>query len=345
MSHRQQSVLIVNQHLDFLAAKLVGSYTVLKAWEPMSDEDYREVVALVVAGEVSLHNDFVAKFPNVKLIACFTSGYDGIDVTTAAKLGISVSHAVDVNSDDVADHALGLLLAWERDLVKGNEMVRNGQWCAQRKTLTRSIEGLRVGIIGMGAIGMAVARRCAAFRLEVAWWGPNPKPQLDIPRRETLMDLAAASDVMIVCSRADPSNRHLISSDVLEALGPQGLLINVARGSLIDEDALISALRCGKLGGAALDVFENEPTDPVRWRDTPNVILTPHTAGATGQAVSRMISQLAANLDSFFDGRELVTPVLWADADNRLFGLSCGTASMADTSSLNKTPNYCVRLR
>ncbi|MFP5296840.1 MAG: NAD(P)-dependent oxidoreductase, partial [Alphaproteobacteria bacterium] len=140
------------------------------------------------------------------------------------------------------------------------------------------------------------------------WWGPREK-EAPWPRASTLLELARDSDVLVVACRADESNRGLISREVIEALGPQGLLVNVARGQLVDEDALIAALRAGRLGQAALDVFEDEPTDPARWADVPNTVLTPHTGGATTEAVQGMLMLLLENLQAAFSGAPLKTPV------------------------------------
>lgn len=310
MTHPSNGVLVVNKHIEFVAPKLSPKYSVFKAWSSISRTDRASVKALVVAGETPFDRSLLSEFPNVRLIACLTSGYDGVDVAWAGRHGIDVTHAVGVNHEDVADHAVGLMIAWERGLVQGNQAVLSGEWRAERKTLTRSINGLRVGIVGMGAIGKAIVKRCAAFDLQIEWWGPNPKPQVTLRRRETLTDLAAASDVLFVCSRAEEGNRHMISDEVQKEIGSKGLLINVARGSLVDEDALIRNLKSGKLGGAALDVFETEPTDPSRWRDVPNAILTPHTGGATLEAIPKMLAQLELNLDALFEGTDLVTPVM-----------------------------------
>jgi lactate dehydrogenase-like 2-hydroxyacid dehydrogenase len=144
--------------------------------------------------------------------------------------------------------------------------------------------------------------------MSVSWWGPRDKAA-PWPRAASLVDLAKASDILVVACRADDDNKGLISREVVEALGPDGLLVNVARGRLVDEDALIAALKSGRLGGAALDVFEPEPTDPARWADLPDVVLTPHTGGATTQAVQAMLMLLLQNLDAGLNGRPLVTPV------------------------------------
>jgi len=209
----------------------------------------------------------------------------------------------------IADHAIGLLIGWVRGLVTGDALVRRGDWNAAQKVVTRSLRNVSVGIVGMGAIGRVIASRCTGLGLPVRWWGPRPKSDVIYHRSTDLISLARDSSVLIVASSANDTNRHLISYVVLDALGPEGLLINVARGSLVDEDALIGRLQRGEIAGAALDVFAQEPTPPDRWRDLPNVILTPHSAGATRAVLPKMIDQLVMNLDAFFSGRRLVTPV------------------------------------
>jgi lactate dehydrogenase-like 2-hydroxyacid dehydrogenase len=171
------------------------------------------------------------------------------------------------------------------------------------------MRGARLGIVGMGAIGVAIAERAAAMKMRISWWGPRDKPGLPWPRASTLDALAGDSDILVVAARADESNRGLIAAAILDRLGPDGLLVNVARGQLVDETALIRALKEGRLGGAALDVFDPEPTDPARWADVPSVVLTPHTGGATHEAVARMATTLLANLAAHFAARPLPSPV------------------------------------
>ena len=175
--------------------------------------------------------------------------------------------------------------------------------------LTPSLGGRRVGIVGLGAIGEAVARRCEAFALSVAWWGPREKPDAPWPRSADLTALARDSDILVVAARATEQNRGLISGEVLGALGEEGLLVNVSRGQVVDEDALIAALRSGRLGMAALDVFAEEPTPAERWAGVPNLVLTPHTAGATSAAVPKMAAMTRENLLRFFRGEALLSPV------------------------------------
>jgi len=303
------AILIMQRHLAPLTAFLDGPYTVYRFWEGPPVEARDDIRAMVVAGEFALDKPLIESLPRLELIACFTSGYDGIDVDWCRDRGLPVTHAPGVNHEDVADHALGLIISARRRIAEGDRALRAGQWTPDAKTITPSLNHLRVGVVGMGLIGEAVARRCEALRMRVAWWGPREKAA-GWPRAASLDDLARDSDVLVVACRADENNRGLISRAVIEALGPDGLLVNVARGQLVDEDALIAALTAGKLGHAALDVFETEPTDPARWADVPNTTLTPHTAGATNEAVQGMLGLLLENLSAHFEGRPLKTPVV-----------------------------------
>lgn len=303
------AVLIMHRHLAPLTAFLESAYTVHRFWEGPPVEAAQAIEALVVAGEFELDKHLIESLPKLGLIACFTSGYDGIDVAWARARGLKVTHAPGVNHEDVADHALGLILGARREIVSGDRQVRAGGWTLDAKTITRSMHGQKLGVVGLGLIGQALARRAEACRMTVSWWGPNPKPDVAWPRVEDLVELAKKSDILAVACRADDSNRGLISRDVIEALGPEGLLVNVSRGQVVDEDAVIEALRAGKLGSAALDVFIEEPTPAIRWLDVPNVVLTPHTGGATTEAVQGMLGLMMANLAAYFAGEPLKTPV------------------------------------
>lgn len=301
------AVLIVQPHLAPLSAFLEGTCDVYRLWEHPPIEAEGDIRALVVAGEFPLDQVLIARLPNLSLIACFTSGYDGIDVPWCRARGLAVSHAPGVNHEDVADHAMGLVLASVRRIAEGDRQIRAGGWTPETRTITPSLGGLRLGVVGLGHIGEAVARRAEAFRMTVAWWGPRDKPA-PWPRASSLTELARDSDVLVLACRADDSNRGLVSREVIEALGPDGLLVNVARGQLVDEDGLVDALKSGRLGGAALDVFQDEPTDPARWADVPNLVLTPHTGGATTQAVQGMLMLLLQNLQAHFADEPLKTP-------------------------------------
>ena len=243
------------------------------------------------------------------LIACVSVGYDGIDVPGCRAHGIAVTHSQGLNADDVADHAVGSFIAAWRGIVTGDRIVREDRWThADRMRPRPGLMGKKAGIVGLGHIGEAVARRVEPFGMTVSWWGPNDK-ESRWPKAQSLLALARDSDALFVCCRGDAVNHHLISQPVIEALGAWGCLVNVARGSVVDEDALIAALKDGRLGMAALDVFETEPTPAARWADVPNTVLTPHTAGGTLESIPKMVGQTLENLKRFFNDEPLLSPV------------------------------------
>ena len=304
---QRPALLIMQRHLAPLTAFLESQYDVYRFWEGPPVEAAHDIRALVVAGEFPLDKPLIESLPNLQLIACFTSGYDRIDVAWCRARGLAVTHAPGVNHEDVADHALGLILAARRQIAAGDRALRAGGWTVDAKTITPSLNGQRLGVVGLGHIGEAVARRAEVLRMAVKWWGPRDKAAA-WPRAGSLLELARDSDILVVACKADDGNVGLISREVIEALGPDGLLVNVARGQLVDEAALIAALKDGRLGQAALDVFEDEPTDPARWADAPNTVLTPHTGGATTEAVQGMLRLLMQNLEAAFAGEPLKTP-------------------------------------
>lgn len=305
---QRPAVLIMQRHLAPLSGFLESAYDVYRFWEGPPIEAAHDIRVMVVAGEATLDKALIERLPNLDLLACFTSGYDGIDIDWCRERGLPVTHAPGVNHEDVADHALGLILAARRQIASGDRQVRSGGWTAETRTITASLGGQKLGIVGLGHIGKAVADRAEAFRMAVSWWGPRPH-DAEWPRAESLEALAKASDILVVACKADETNRGLISRNILDALGADGLLVNVSRGQVVDEDALIAALKSGALGQAALDVFAEEPTDPNRWADVPNVVLTPHTAGATTAGVQGMLMLLMQNLQAHFAGEPLKTPV------------------------------------
>ncbi|WP_426022939.1 2-hydroxyacid dehydrogenase [Brevundimonas sp. PWP3-1b1] len=305
---QRPAVLIMQRHLAPLSGFLESAYDVYRFWEGPPIEAAHDIRVMVVAGEAALDKALIERLPNLDLIACFTSGYDGIDVDWCRERGLPVTHAPGVNHEDVADHALGLILAARRQIASGDRQVRAGDWTAETRTITASLGGQKLGIVGLGHIGKAVADRAEAFRMAVSWWGPRPH-DAEWPRADSLLAMAKASDILVVACKADETNRGLISREILDALGPDGLLVNVSRGQVVDEDALIAALKSGSLGQAALDVFVEEPTDPNRWADVPNIVLTPHTAGATTAGVQGMLMLLMQNLQAHFASEPLKTPV------------------------------------
>ena len=307
-------ILLSHEMLIPLQPLLEGAYEVHRLWDypdrmAFLDGPGRRVRAIVHAGEFALSRDMLSEMSQLGLIACVSVGYDGVDVPWCKAHGIAVTHSTGLNAADVADHAVGLVLAAWRGIVEGDHRLRSGHWThAERMAPRHGLRGRKVGIVGLGHIGEAVASRLSAFEMKISWWGPRPK-ESDYHRADSLMALARDSDVLVVCSRSDASNHHLINQAVIEAVGPQGLIVNVARGALIDEDALIEALKAGALGMAALDVYAQEPTPAARWVGVPHTVLTPHSAGATLDSIPAMVSLTLENLRRYFHGEPLATPV------------------------------------
>jgi phosphoglycerate dehydrogenase-like enzyme len=266
-----------------------------------------KVEVIVSAGE-PLDTALVEALPNLKLVACFSTGYAGIDLAHLRARGVALTSAAGVNAHDVADHAIALLLAWWHGIPRADRDVRAGKW---REGLAPrpSLRGKRAGIVGLGRIGQEIAQRAAALGLAVRWWGPRAKPDAAYERATSLIALAEESDILFIASRAVPANKGQIDGTVLEALGSGGLLVNVSRGFLVDEPALLHALEAGIIAGAALDVFAHEPTAAHLWNRFENVVLSPHLAGYTREAGVAMFGQLRANLRRYFAGEELLSPV------------------------------------
>jgi len=279
-----------------------------RAWD-LSDADRAQVRVILHAGEFKLEPGDLLALPKLGLVACVSAGYDGVDVAWYRARGIEVTHAEGLNAEDVADHAIGLIIAAWRNIPAGDRRVREGLWRHEdRMTPQPSLNRRKLGVVGLGHIGVGVARRAEAMRMQVRWWGPREK-ESRWPRAESLMALAQDSDILVVACRADASNRGMIGREIIEAVGPSGLIVNVARGSLVDEAALIAALKEGRLWRAALDVFETEPTPGERWADVPGVVLTPHTAGVSTEAVPLMVAQAIDNVRRFLAGEPVVSPV------------------------------------
>jgi lactate dehydrogenase-like 2-hydroxyacid dehydrogenase len=243
--------------------------------------------------------------PQIALVHVLGAGYDGFDPRALRDRGILLANAGDLNSDFVADHVMALALAVNRRVIEANEWVRSGQWARREFPPLRSFSGQRAGIVGLGNIGQAVARRLAGFDMPVSWWGPREKPGEPLPRADSLLALARDSDLLVVCCIGGPDTHRLIDAEVIDALGPAGVLVSVARGSVVDEDALIAALKDGRLGSAGLDVFEEEPTPPARWAAVPNVVLTPHHGAVTKELGTMMPQALSENIHRFLAGQQV----------------------------------------
>jgi len=308
-------ILLLHEVMDTVTPMIVPEFEVLKLWE------YRDFDALLAeAGDavrvIATHgghpigHELVEALPNLGLIASVGVGYDGVDVGHARANGVEVTYGAGVNADDVADVALGLILVGACDMMGGYRRLMAGEWTeTYRGPQRRSMRQRHVGIFGLGMIGNAITRRLEPFGCRISWYGPNPKPNVSYPRAESLAALAREVDILVVAAPLDAATEKVVDREIIDALGPDGLLVNIARGGLVDEDAMIAALRDGRLGAAALDVQEEEPTPPARWHDVPNVFLTPHIGGFATGGLLNIGETLRQNLRRFFAGEPVLHPV------------------------------------
>lgn len=251
----------------------------------------------------------IAMLPKLEIISCFGAGVDGIDLAAAREREIPVTNTPGVMAEECADLAIGMMLASARQIVYADYHVRGGGWLRGPIPLGRSIGGKTVGVVGLGGVGRAVADRAQAFRTTVLWSGPLPKPDAPYEYVADLVEMARRSDFLMVACKGGEETRGLISATVIDALGPQGTLINIARGSVVDEQALIERLRDGRLGFAALDVFQSEPRVAPALLELPNVLVQPHQGSATVETRTAIGQLMIDNLTAHFAGRKLPTPV------------------------------------
>lgn len=248
--------------------------------------------------------------PNLKIIGNYGVGYDGVDVKRAVERGIVVTNTPNVLNNDVANTAILLMLAVSRCLVRDDRWVRSGNWKAKGDApLTRSIEGKTVGILGLGRIGETIARKLEAFSCEVVYHSRNEKPGVKWRYFGDLAAMAKAVDYLVVITPGGAATKHLVNRSVIDALGPEGTLINVARGSVVDEKEVVRALADGRLGWAGLDVFESEPNVPEELFAMDNVVLLPHVGSATVETRQAMGDLVVENITRFFENGKVVTPV------------------------------------
>lgn len=268
-----------------------------------------EFRAVVTSGHHGIAPAVADKLPQLAIVAINGVGYDRVDLDAMAARGVRVTNTPDVLSDDVADLAIALMLNVMRQLPASEQHVREGLWPAGSAPLARRASGRRYGIVGLGRIGQAIAKRLAGFGGSIAYTSQTPK-ESSWQFHADVQSLAAASEVLFVATASSAKTRGLIDRGVLEALGPQGVLVNIARGAIVDEDALVSAITERRIWGAGLDVFVNEPHVPEALRRSPYVALAPHVGSATSETRAAMGQLMLDNLAAFFAGRPLLTPVV-----------------------------------
>lgn len=263
--------------------------------------------AVLTRGPLGLYGDEIAALPALKIICVIGAGYEHVDLQAASDRGISVTNGAGVNASSVADHAMALLLSLVRDIPRADAAVRRGEW---PKIMRPSLAGKRLGILGLGAVGMAIAKRAAnGFDMSVSYHNRQHRSDVPYSYCSTPTELARASDFLIVATPGGLGTQHLINRQVLDALGPKGFLVNIARASVVVTADLINALEQRRIGGAALDVFDHEPKVPDALKGLTNVVLTPHVAGLSPEATQGTVELVGKNLVAFFAGRPVLTPI------------------------------------
>ncbi|MBV8329734.1 MAG: 2-hydroxyacid dehydrogenase [Verrucomicrobia bacterium] len=305
-------ILMVAPMTPKFVAELERGYVVHRLWEAPDQDAFLKKVgpnikAMTTNGALGASGSLIDALPNLEIIVCYGVGVDAIDLPLARKRGIPVTTTPNVLTEDVADMALALLLATARQIVLGDHYVRTGQWATGEMALTRRVNGKRIGIFGLGRVGKALAKRLEALNMKISYTG---RKESDVPYMfyTKLVTMAADVDFLVVTAAGGEATRKAVDRPVLEALGAKGILINVSRGSIVDEEALVQVLKEGKLGGAGLDVFATEPNVPQELRSMPNVVLQPHHASGTIEARSAMGDLLLQNLEAHFAGKPLLTP-------------------------------------
>ncbi len=318
---KSTTVLMPVPMMPMIQEGLASTFTLLKAWEQPDPEAFMTAHASAVRGIAAgfakrFDSAFLGRFSGLEIVANFGVGYDSVDAAWCGQNGVIVTNTPDVLTDEVADLTIGLLLATLRQLPQADAYVRRGDWLKAPFPLSATLRGRRVGIIGLGRIGKAIAERLEGFGVSIAYHGRSAQGDVRYAYHPTLVGLAEAVDVLISVAPGGAATHHMISTEVLSALGAKGIFINVGRGSVVDETALIAALASGTIMSAGLDVFEDEPRVPQALIDMPHVVLLPHV-GSASHHTRRLMGQLVVdNLVSWFAKGHPLTPVAetpWAE--------------------------------
>jgi lactate dehydrogenase-like 2-hydroxyacid dehydrogenase len=308
-------VLSIGSFPDATNAELARRFAVTHHFQPPAPDALGaglkvRIRAIATEANRGASGALIEALPKLEVIAVFGVGTDSIDLAAARERSIAVTNTPGILTDEVADLAIGLMLASARQILFADRYVREGIWASKGPIpLGRSVGGKTMGVLGLGGIGRAIADRGAALRMRVLYQGPRRKPDAPYEYLSDPVELARQSDYLMVACKGGPDTRHLVSAAVIEALGPQGTLINVARGSVVEERALIAALAQNRLGHAALDVFESEPDPSPALLALPNVIVQPHHGSATVETRTAIGALMIDNLSAHFAGRPLLTPV------------------------------------
>jgi hydroxypyruvate reductase len=306
-------IAVIGAQRPFVLEELERDFTVHQVWEAADKVAALAPVAAGVRGVVThamagLSKGVIQALPNLEICAIMGVGLETTDLGAARERGVVVT-TTPVLYDDVADLGVILALCASRRIVEADRFVRSGRWLQGRIAPARKFSGKRAGILGLGRIGTALAPRLAAFGLRIGYYDPLPKPGVPYQAYGSPLALAQNSDILFLCAAGAAGRGHIVTAEILDALGPEGIFVNVARGWLVDEAALVQALTEGRLGAAGLDVFEHEPEVPKELLDLDNVVLTPHIASNTEETIRVMGECVLDNVRSWFAGRGAVTPV------------------------------------
>ncbi|XBI97905.1 hypothetical protein VPH35_018204 [Triticum aestivum] len=308
-SNSKPVVLLADPIIPEYELELSARYSLL----PLADVDAdtaASVRALLTVELPAVTAELMGALPKLELVLASSVGVDHVDLAACRRRGIAVTNAGGAFSDDAADYTVGLVIAALRRVAAADLYVRRGGWLAGGDyPLASKVSGKRVGIVGLGNIGSRIARRLAAFGCAVSYNSRSPKPSSPYSFVPTVRELAAGSDVLVLSCALTEETKHVVNREVMEALGKDGVLVNVGRGGLVDEPELVRCLQQGVIGGAGLDVFENEPDVPPELFSMDNVVLSAHRAVATPESIRGTIELVAANLDAFFAGKPLLSPV------------------------------------
>ena len=303
-------VLMMNAYVQDLVKLPESDFDIEVLSDHADRDDYLRrhgagITALVATGVERLDAARLDLLPDLRLISVIAAGMSGIDLEAARARGVAVTNAGALNAGDVADMAITMMLTVRRDIIACYAYVREGKWMERRMPPGRSISAERIGIVGLGHIGRAVAERLVPFGCDVRWWGPNPKPDAPWRREEDLRTLSEWASTLFIAVAGNDDTAGLIDTGIIHALGPDGLIGNVSRGFVIDEAAMLAALRDGSLGWAALDVFDREPDDGTKWAGMANVLLAPHVGGATKESFAKVMEGARDNVIRLFNNQPL----------------------------------------
>ena len=302
------SVLQVGFFPEIMKLEIDRRLKVLHLLDVNTLSPYKEVSAIITRSPFPISETLLEKLPHIKMISVCGVGYDNLPLDYLKQRGIIASNTPGVLNDAVCELTIGLLFSLLRKISEGHQFVLQKTWATETFPFTTSLAGKKIGIVGMGRIGQELAARLLSFKVEIAYHGPSPK-NLPYVFFSALLDLARESDILILTCPGGKSTEKIINTSILQALGPKGYLINVARGSVVNEDDLINALQNKVIAGAALDVFENEPNPKADFLTLSNVLLTPHIGSATQETRQAMTNLAIDNLEAFFNHQSLPTPI------------------------------------